>query len=147
MAITRAAAEQILVERNGPLMTAAGMTVTYAGANSSLNDTLGRTLYYLEHSVTNILSISDVDMAQVTNAEINEFLDVAEFYVLETILGNLDDVDINAGPRSEKLSQLVTQVESKLERLSRRLSTLYGFGESLLSARVISLSFADHNDD
>lgn len=143
MTITRANAEGMLVAATGPLLTAAGMAVTVIGSNADLNSPIGRAIRDLGYTVTDITSIVDADVAQVTDAQTDEFLDVATYQTLEAILGNLDDVDLTTGPRTEKFSQLVKQVNDKIARLLKRLDTLYGYGQTI-TAGVIKLQFAEH---
>lgn len=149
MAITRANAEEILVGRVGPLLTAADMDGTYSyavnGSNDDLSDPIGRSIRNLGYTVTDITSISDADVAQVTTAQYDEFLDVAELETLESILGNLDDVDMRVGPRSEKFSQLAAQVERKIKRLSSKVDDLYGYGLSAAGFGYMTVKFAEHD--
>ncbi len=145
MAMTRAQTETILVKRAGPLLVAAGMDgATVDGTNADLNDPIGRAIRHLGYIVGSIVAISDADVAQVTEAQYDEYLDVGTLMVLESILGNLDDCDITVGPRSEKLSQLAAQVERKINRLTTRLLAACGYGLAIPVARVIRLSFAEH---
>ena len=114
--ITRANAEFLTIAQCGPLLTAAGMDgTTVDGTNLSLNGPLGRAILDMGGTVVSSVLITDTDMATVTNS--NEFLDKILLHALEAVMGNLDDVDITAGPRSEKLSQLALQVERRIKRL------------------------------
>ena len=143
MTITRANAEVMLVAAVGPLLTAAGMVVTVVGTNADLNAPIGRAVRDLGYTVTDITSISDADVAQVTDAQTDQFLDIATYQVLEAILGNLDDVDLTTGPRSEKFSQLVKQVTGQISRLLKRLDRLYGYNQ-VVTAGTIKRRFAEH---
>lgn len=143
--VNRADAEFVLTNRTGGKMTAAGLDgATTNGANADLNDALATALLGMGVTPANIASVSDADLSAVT--DINQFLDRAELRVLETIAGNLDMVDITVGPRREALSQLAEQVQKAVERLTRRLETLYGVGIGSLSASTIGLDFAEHNE-
>ncbi len=146
MAMTRANAEFLLVARVGPMLTAADMDgTTVDGTNADLNSPIGRSIRSLGYTVTSLISISDADVAQVTEAQYDEFLDVAELATLETILGHLDDVDIQVGPRSEKLSQLAEQVERKVKRLKARCEDLYEYGLHTPTGGVMTTKFAEHD--
>jgi hypothetical protein len=139
-------AEFLLVARAGPLLTAADMDgTTVNGTNADLNGPLGRSIRNLGYTVTDITSISDADVAQVTEAQYDEFLDMAELYLLEAILGNLDDVDITVGPRSEKLSQLAGQVERKIARLTAHVEDLYDYGLVAPVGGVMTVKMAEHD--
>lgn len=145
MALTRQAAEILLVARVGPLLTAADMDGTStSGNNLDLRYVISRSIRNLGYTVDPIF-IEDADVAQVTEAQYDEFLDVAELLALEAILGNLDDVDIRVGPRSEKLSQLAAQVERKIKRLAKRVEDLYSYGLSAPVAGYLTVEFAEHD--
>jgi len=145
MALTRANAEFLLVAQTGPLLTAAGMATTVAGSNASLNDPIGRAVRNLGYTVGSAVLIGDTDVAQITDAQLDEFLDVATLHVLNAILTNLDDVDITAGPRTEKLSQLAVQVERRAIRLQTTIAQAYGYGLAVPEARYITVNIAEHD--
>lgn len=146
MTITRNDAEEMLVYRTGPLLTAAGMSLSYQSINGNddLNGPIGRAIRYLGYTVIDITSVADSDVAQVTDAQYDEFLDVADLFTLEVILGNLDDVDLTVGPRSEKFSQLAAQVERKLKWAVKRCSNLYDYGLKEPEAGLLTVQFAEH---
>src|SRR5690242_14586451 len=102
MSLTRANIETILVKRCGPLMTAAGMATTVLGSNADLNDPIGYAVRKAGGSVTSFVAVADADIAGVDELGYDQLLDLAELRTLETILGNLDDVDLRVGPRDEK---------------------------------------------
>lgn len=144
MALTRANAEFITVSRLGPLLTAAGMAVTVIGSNADLNDPIGHAVRDLGHATASVVLITDADVAQVTTGDTNVFLYLAELHALEAIAGNLDDVTIRVGPLSEHLSDLVKQVERKIERLIKTLHALYGYGEKQVQVGYIRREIAEH---
>jgi len=144
MTLTRANTEFLLEARVGPLMTAAGMSDTVGETSLALNDPIGRAIRQLGHAVASVVLVTDADVAQITDAEIDEFLDVATLCTLEAILGNLDDVDIVVGPRSEKLNQLAQQVERKADRLRTALAATYGYGLAAPAAGYIQKDIAEH---
>lgn len=147
MALTRANTEFLLAARCGPLMTAAGMDgTTVDGTNVDLNGPIGRAVRDLGYTVTSPVLISDADVAQITVAQYDEFLDTATYHALEAVLGNLDDVDIKVGPRSEALSQLAEQVERKLKRLKEAMEDAYSYGMAVPVAGYITKEFAEHDD-
>lgn len=147
MTITRANVEAILVQRTGPLLTAAGMDgTTVSGANASLNDPIGYAIRKLALTVASIASVADSDLSGVSVDDYDKLLDLAEYRTLESILGNLDDVNISVGSRSESLGQLSDQVEKKMDRLVARIEREYGIGLGTLQAGVINLGFQQHSD-
>lgn len=144
MTLTRANTEFIVVSRVSPLLTAAGMATTVIGSNADLNDPIGRAVRYLDHTVDDPTLVDDTDVARVTDSETDEFLDLTELFLLYSILGHLDDVDIAVGPRSEKLSQLAKQVEQLIDRLRRRMAMQYGYGLATPVSGCITRKFAEH---
>lgn len=146
MTLTRADTEFLIVPRVGPPMVAAGMDgTTVDGTNVDLNGPIGHAIRDLGYAVTSAVLVADADVAQVTDAQTDEYLDTSTYYALWAILGNLDDVDIRVGPRSEKLNQLALQVERMLARMLERLEDEYGFGGSIVSAGYIQKDIAEHD--
>lgn len=142
MALTRIVAETVIVNRLGPMMTAAGMAVTIVGSNGDLDDPLAWATRQMGYTTANANTVTNAELASVAVANYDSFLDLAEYRTLLNILGALDDVDITVGPRSEKLSQLAAQAQKKLDRLDGRIAGLL----SPLTAGYISLDIADHGE-
>lgn len=146
MTITRAQAETILVQRCERLISFVGMAVTYTGNNASLNDPMGYALRQLGYTVTNITNISDTDVANVKDSEIDQFLDYAEMRTLESVAGNMDAVDISNGPEKENFSQVSNTLEKRLKALSDKITATYGMGVTPQTGSLI-YNFAAHGDD
>lgn len=139
--IDRATAEYVLINRAGSKMSAAGMDgETINGTNLDLNDALATALLGMNITPSSMAAVSDNDISAVS--DVRQFLDRAELRILESISGRLDLVDITVGPRRESLSQLATQVEKAIERLTKKIEQLYGGGLGVLDAGVIGLDFA-----
>jgi len=147
MALTRINVEKIMVRRASAIMTAAGLAVTIVGTNADLDDPMSVGIISVGGTVTDRTTVADVDVATVTEADYDEFLDVTEYRLLQTIIDNLANVDIEVGPRNEKLSQLATRLEKTLERKKKDLQSQYGFSTSTIEAGVITLDFAEHDDE
>jgi hypothetical protein len=145
MTVTRANLESILVQRCGGLMTFAGMAVTYAGANASLNDPIGYALRQAGYAVANPASVADSDISTLSSDDLDQVLDIAEFRTLENVSGNLDDVDITNGPESEKFSQISASLEKRMARLQEKINASYGTGV-VAEMGTISYDFAEHNE-
>jgi hypothetical protein len=127
-------------------MTAADLDgTTVDGTNADLNGPIGHSIRDLGYAVADATSVADADVAQVTDAQTDEYLDVATYYTLAAVLGNLDDVDIRVGPRSEKLNQLAEQVERLMDRMRERLEDAYGHGFSVVATGYIQLDRAEHD--
>lgn len=147
MTITRANLETVLVQRAGALMTFAGLATDPAdGTNSALNDPIGYALRQAGYGVANIAAVIDSDLAVVNTSDIDKLLDLAEYRLLETIQGNLDDVDSAVGQVRESYGQIGERLEKRLARLQKKIAEAYGLGLSTLQAGVISLNFAEHNE-
>lgn len=147
MTITRASAEAILVRRLGPLMTKAGLAVTFTGSNADLSDPLGWGFRQAGYTLTSFTTVSDTDLAGVSGDDLDEMLDLAELRLLENILGNLDGVDVRLGPREEKLSQLTDKIERRIKALREKLELVYNWSASVLTTGFIGLEFAQHTGD
>jgi hypothetical protein len=114
MTLTRANAERVIVDRVGGLMEFAGLTVTYAGSNSDLDEPLSWAARRMGLSLASSITVTDSDISGLSGDDIDDYLDLAEYRTLKNVQGNLDMVDVTAGPRSEKLSQVAGQVEKML---------------------------------
>ena len=134
---SRAQVEQILVARDGPLMSAAGMIIAYTGINTDLNDPIAHGVRMLGGTVANPVLVTDADVDTVSLVYYDQLLDRCELRLLENLLGNLDDVSITAGPRKEELQQLALQVERKMKWLREKLVTVSEPG-------TFGLDFATH---
>ena len=146
MAITRANVENVLVHRAGALMTKAGMDgATVDGTNTDLADPIAYGLRQAGYDVDDFTSPTDAEIDDAAD-DIDQVVDLAELRVLENILGNLDDVDTTLGPRTERLSQLASQVEKKLDRLQTKCQKLYGYGAATITADVFVHDIAEHYD-
>lgn len=138
--------ETILVARAGSLLAAAGLAVTVVGTNTDLNDPLGVAIRDAGGTVDDISGVTDADIATITEST-DQFIDTAELRVLESIEGNLDDVDMSAGSHTRRFSQLAAQVAKRIDRKQKQLEQKYGIGLQSLESGVIQLDIADHNDD
>jgi len=145
MTLTRSNVEFLIEARVGPLMTTAGMAVTVAGSNADLNGPIGRAVRLLGYTTADFTSVADVDVALVSDSKLDELLDLVELFALEAILGNYDDVDITVGPRSEKLSQTISQLDKRIAAKYKSLARLYGQGLATLTSGIITLNIAEHD--
>jgi len=142
MTITRVICETVLVKRLKVLMEAAELAVTFAGANADLNDPLAWAMRRIGDSTADASTVTDAELAGVAEADYDDLINLAEYRTLQSILGNMDLVDITAGPRSERLSQLAAQVR---EMLDDRKAFVASF-TAPLEVGYISKNFAEHNE-
>ena len=141
--ITRVIAAKIIVKRLGPLMEEAGMAVTILGANADLNDPFAWSYRQVGGSTADHSTVTDVELALMAVADYDDFTNLSEYRTLMNLIGNLDDVDIVTGPRSEKLHQLVQQAERKLEHLEEVLAPIL---DAAPTSGYITLDFAEHSE-
>lgn len=130
MTITRANLESILVKRCGSMMSLVNMAVTYAGANADLNDPIGYALRWAGYSVDDVSSVSNADVAELEDADIDQILDVAELRILQSIQGNYTLVDITNGPESEKFSQTIAVLNARASKLAAHIEANYTADEN-----------------
>ena len=126
MTLTRANAETELVSRTKGKMELVGMAVTVVGTNADLNGPLSTALRKMGLAPASPITVTDTDLANLTDADIDEYLDRAELRLLENIHRNYTLVDIKSGPQDEKLSQLAAQLEKSIELLSAKIKSEYG---------------------
>lgn len=143
MTLTRANCESVLVKRLKVLMEAAELAVTYAGLNGDLDDPLAWAVRRVGGSTANISTTTDAELAAVDAGDQDDLIDLAEYRTLRNVLGNLDLVDISAGPRAEKLSQLANQVRGMLEAREAFVADFV----APLRVGYFSLDFAEHGED
>lgn len=146
MTITRADVETILIRRCGSLLTAADLDgTTIDGTNVDLNDPIGVALRNMGYTVVSITNVADSDLESVPDEDIDQLLDLAELRTLESIEGNLDDVDIQANGRSESLNQLSARVRMKIDTKRKAIESQY-VGLGTLDAGVITLDFMEKDE-
>ena len=147
MSLTRAQVETILVQRIGGWLTNAGLAVTTAGSNASLNDPIGYGIRIAGGSVSSYALVADADVVTVADADLDMLLDVAELRALENVLSNFALVDAKAGPVEAKSSQFADRLMKVIDRLRAQLAIRYGIESALLlQAGVISLNFHELDD-
>ena len=143
-ALDRAAAETILSNRVGPLMTVAEMSLE-PGEPESFDDPLAWATRGVGGSTANYHTVTDAELAAVPSSVYDNLMNLAEYRLLKNLQGALNAVDITTGPRSEKFSQFMEQVQKMLDRLEPTIEAL-GVLSGTLTAGYISLDFREHNE-
>ena len=140
MALTRQNAEAILFRRLGPAMSRADMDITREGKNPYLGDIFVWSLLEMGYDApSDLVDPSDADLAQVEDTDLSQFLDLSEWRLCMTVIGNLDDTDEKLGPSGQWLSQFAKQMQRHLKDLESRLMANYGWGSSTLDAGTLRI--------
>ena len=140
MALTRQNAEAILFRRLGPAMSRADMDITREGQNPYLGDIFTWSLLEMGYDApSDLVDPSDTDLAQVENTDLSQFLDLSEWRLCMTVIGNLDDTDEKLGPSGQWLSQFAKQMRQHLVDLESRLMANYGWGSTTLDVGTLRI--------
>lgn len=140
MALTRQNAEAILFRRLGPAMSRADMDVTREGQNPYLGDIFTWSLLEMGYDApSDLVDPSDTDLEQVEDTDLSQFLDLSEWRLCMTVIGNLDDTDEKLGPSGQWLSQFAKQMQRHLKDLESRLMANYGWGSSTLDVGTLRI--------
>jgi len=140
MALTRQNAEAILFRRLGPAMSRADMDITREGQNPYLGDIFTWSLLEMGYDApSDLVDPSDTDLAQVENTDLSQFLDLSEWRLCMTVIGNLDDTDEKLGPSGQWLSQFAKQMRQHLVDLESRLMANYGWGATTLDVGTLRI--------
>lgn len=140
MALTRQNAEAILFRRLGPAMSRADMDITREGQNPYLGDIFTWSLLEMGYDApSDFVDPSDADLAQVEDTNLGQFLDLSEWRLCMTVIGNLDDTDEKLGPSGQWLSQFAKQMQRHLKDLESRLMANYGWGSSTLDVGTLRI--------
>jgi hypothetical protein len=139
---TRANVELEIVSRASAWMASAGLAVTVAGANASLNGPIAYAIRTAGGTVANPALVADADVLTVSDLDL--LYDLTELRTLENVLANFSGVDKKAGPVELKSSQFADRLERRIAALRSWIATTYGIGgTSLISGGVLTLNFGE----
>jgi hypothetical protein len=146
--LTRSQYESLAVDECGPWMEAAGMAVTTAGANSSLNAPLRKALAAMGSPPVDPTLVADSDLAAVdADADLEEFTARLTLAILETCQSRLANVDgMLEGMQSlesPRMKVLATLVESRHARLIADYGVGLAAGSSVSAGAIGLGSLAD----
>lgn len=146
---TRAAFEAILVARCGRAMVAAHLDgTTTDGTNAALADPLAYGIRRAGGSVASFGAPGDADVQTVATGDLDMLADVAEYRLLNTILGNvLDQVTLSAGNLRRALSDQAKSLQARVDRKAADVKAQYGLGAATLAGGVNTLDFVQRGDD
>lgn len=140
MPIAVSSLSQILSSRVGGWYTAAGLDASASGA--AWLDPLAYSARILGLALADPTTVVDADLVLVTQAQLDQFLDVAEVRALENALQNHALFDQSIGLASQKLSQLRDSIEAAIDRKTKLLMANYGIGLGTAVSGSIPLDFA-----
>lgn len=125
MAVTRGDVEFVLTKRLAGFLARAEMSVA-SGANDHFTDPIGWALRQLGYSTASLMAVTDGDLAPVTAAHIDALLDLAELRTAESMLLNLDKVDVQAGPVKTEWSDLRVDLLKYLPAKRSNVAAMWG---------------------
>ena len=143
-AITRIQVETILVRRTKELLEHVGLSAAHdLGTNDDLNEPMRVALADLEIAATDVLAVSDTDLAGVADSDHNALFDLCELGMLMIIANKMTEVNERRGPISDSFSDLPERVAERIKVLAETISNKYGIGgDSSLNIGVIDLSIS-----
>lgn len=129
-------------------MQKAGLDATTAdGTNASLTSPILWAFGKLDGTVATWGSVIDADLAALADSDGAALLDLAEYRLLQNILGNFDKVDVSSPAGAAQLDDLGRRIQWRLERLQATIATDYGIAvvvvSGSLSSGVLGLNFAE----
>lgn len=113
--------------------------VTITAGSPAMVDSITYGMRKAGLTLSDPINVVDADLVQVNEDNIDKMLDLAELRLLETIQGNLDDVDIIVGPERENYSQITSQLSLRILRLSRRVEKEYAAFKESVEGGTISV--------
>jgi hypothetical protein len=146
MPITRLQIEKELVSRRKAQLEAVGIPKN-PSVYHELNSPIAWAVRQCGGTVADITDVVDSDVQTVDTADLDKFLDLAEYRMLLNIKGRWGKVDISSGPFSQSLNQFADQLDKDIDRMQEDLAETYGFGGSTLQVGVIDLNFAQTDPD
>jgi hypothetical protein len=142
MSLTKADLDAELVDRAGGLLAFVGRSVDVTGANPATVGPLREGLASLGLGTASFGAIADADLAAVAPANVQQLIDVAEYRLLQNVLGWLTKVDQSIGMGSQSLGQVRRDLLQTLRSLSDTLRAQYGYGLGTLAGGSVDLGFA-----
>lgn len=146
MTVTRTQVEYIITKRLGGYLARAEMTGETGEDNEYLADPIGWAMRLLGYSPASIITVTDDDLADVASGHTDALLDLAELRTIESMITNLDDVNITAGPVRSEWTALRTDLMKQLIAKRSAVSAMWGHllstpldGDAAKSVRLIAL--------
>lgn len=124
MALSLSTFADVMNARCGKLAEFAGLEVTIA--SPQVLDAASNAIRAAGAVTPDPSTASDSDFLQVEESLTSMVLDYGELRMLESIQGNLTEVDTIIGPERQNYSQIISQLSLRILRLSRRIEKQYG---------------------
>ena len=145
--LTRAAAESQLVRRAGKIMVRVGLDgTTQNGTNVDLNDPIRMAVRYMGLAVADAITVVDADVAPIIGWAIEQFLDLAEFRLFQSIWGNWAEVSQSISLGKYEAQQLADRIQLRIADLENRLRKPYGPNVGAVAVGAIALGQYIPND-
>lgn len=122
---TLADVQAVVTDRCGALLAEA-RTATGDATKPSVDQCIGWAVRMLGYTTASILAPVTAEVTAVAGSHVDALLDLAELRTLESILTNLNSVDLTTGPVSEDLSDLPDRVAKIAETKRRNVATMWG---------------------
>lgn len=119
---------------------------TVDGTNGDLSDPIRTGLGSLGVACADPTSPADADLAALATADLDQLLDVAEYRCLQSVLGNLDEVNEQAGTDRKDFGQFAAALQVTIAALLTSLQQTYGVGLMAPSIGTLDYNFAESGD-
>jgi hypothetical protein len=105
--------------------------------------TLANSARELGVNLADPLTVTDDDLAGVTQGQVTQLLEVAEVRVMEAALQSSALVDQKIGTESIAYGQFRTGLEAAIARKAKYLETRYGIGLGTMTGGTVNLRFQE----
>lgn len=115
----------VVEDRIGSLLAEA-RAATGDPTKPSVSACIGWAVRMLGYPTASILAPEDAEVQAVPAAKVDALLDLTELRTLESILTNLNGVDLTTGPVSERLSQLPVRLADLIAKKRQTVALQWG---------------------
>jgi hypothetical protein len=136
---TKADLDAELVARWGGQLANVGRSVVVDGTNPDTIGAIRDGLASLGLGVASFGAVADADLASVPVADIPQLLDVAEYRLLQNIIGWSTEVTQSIGMGSQNLSDLRKDLIGLLKMKYDNLRSRYGLGAATVTRRCVDV--------
>jgi hypothetical protein len=134
---TLASVQTVLANRLYDPLQTVEMAVHSDGVNQDMQDSIAWALHILEIAPADPLIVTDVDLALVPNESVYDFVDLAEFRLLKTIVQRMTQTDERLGPHGKWAGQYPTRLNARLTAMQEQFDKKYGVNVATLEFGVI----------